>query len=158
MKIKKIIAGVVVAGILGTAGIAYAAEYKTPAEIVSGLTGMATEKVIEERQDGTRYGTQAEEAGKLEEFKAAMLEQRKAQLDELVKEGKLTREEADARLKAIEENMANCIGDGSGARMGGGKGMMFGRGNGQGIGNGQGRARGMRNGCGLGLGAGTRNN
>lgn len=117
-KMKKIIAGIVMAGLLGTAGIAYAAEAKTPAEIVSNITGETVENVTSERTEGTTYGAQALEAGKLEEFKAAMLEQKKAILDGFAKDGKLTQAEADERLKAIEENLANCDGTGSGSMRG----------------------------------------
>lgn len=146
---KKIIAGVVVAGLLGTAGVAYAAEAKTPAEIVSNLTGETVDRVVSQKSAGTTYGAQVQEAGKFEEFKAAMLEQRKAMLDELVKEGKLTQAEADERLKAMEENMANC--DGTGSDRGTSR---CGTGLGQGNGQKGGRGFGMRNGSGLGRGMG----
>lgn len=143
--LKKIIAAVTVAGMLGAAVTAYAATVKTPAEIASELTGKNVEDLYKERVSGKTYGTIAEDAGMLEEFKAQMLEQKKAILDQRVKDGKLTQEQADEIYNAIKNNQANCDGTGSaaiGRKYGAGFGMASGIGNGQGIG----RGTGMRNG------------
>ncbi len=139
---KKVTAIVVAVLVLGTAGAAFAATYKTPAEIVSGLTGKTVEELNTARAAGTSYGTIASDAGKLEEFKAEMLKQKKAILDQRVKDGTLTQERADEIYKAIEANQAICEGTGS-ARMGAGMGAGFGGGRGMGGGSGLGRGAGM---------------
>ena len=118
MKIKKTITIALVVGVISAMGVAYAAVAKTPAEIVSGLTGKSVTQLTEERSQGKTYGTIAKEAGKLDEFKAQMLEERKIMLDELVKEGKLTQERADAIYENMKNNQLSCDGTGN-ARMGG---------------------------------------
>ena len=77
-----------------------------------------------------------------------MLEQKKAILDQRVSEGRLTQEQADATLKAIQDNQATCDGTGR---------MVIGRKNGAGFGGGcsmagEQRGAGMRNGGGMGFG------
>jgi len=149
--LKKIVAGLTVVGMLGAAGIVYAATAKTPAEIVSGLTGKTLDELYEERAAGKTYGTIAGDAGKLDEFKAQMLEQKKTVLDQRVKDGKLTQEQADEIYDFIQNNQALCDGTGS-AAVGKTYGAGFGRGNGMGTGNGRGAA--MYNGGGFGVGRG----
>jgi len=151
--LKKIIAAVTVVGMLGASGAAYAATVKTPAEIASELTGKTVEDLYKERASGKTYGTIAKDAGKLEEFKAQMLEQKKAILDQRVKDGKLTQEQADEIYNAITHNQANCDGPGS-AAIGRKYGAGFGLGSGMGNGQGAGRGAGMRNGYGMGAGRG----
>lgn len=75
----------------------------TPAEVYANLKGITVEEAVEERQDGSTYGELAEDAELFEEFKAAMLESKAAQLDALVEEGKITREEADALIEQMTE-------------------------------------------------------
>lgn len=139
---KKIIIAVAVIGVLGTATIAYAATTKTPAEIVSNLTGKTIDELYKEHAAGKTYGTIANEAGKLDEFKAQMLDQKKAILDERVKNGTLTQEQEDQILSAIKSNQATC--DGTGLNRGAGFGYNMGKGNGQGLRNGNGRGFQMR--------------
>lgn len=64
-------------GILAAAGTAYAADFKSPADIVAGLTGKTVTEVTTDRTAGKTYGTIAKEAGKLDQFKAEMLQQKK---------------------------------------------------------------------------------
>lgn len=154
MKLRKMVLTLVLA--LGvTSVVAYAASaYGTPAEAAAGLTGRTLESVTEEKvENGKSYGTIADEAGKLDEFKAEMLEMKKALLEKKVADGVLTQEQADEILAAIEENLASCDGTGAGS-CGQGFGMGFGRPNrnGQGIGRGNGQGRGQ--GCGMGNGQG----
>jgi hypothetical protein len=136
--------------VLGLATVSFAAtDWKTPAEILAGLTGQSVEAVQQARSEGAPYGAQAAEADKLEAFRAERLEQLKDRLDQAVEDGQLTRDEADEKLAAIEARSANC--DGSGeyqgegglrlGRMGNGAG---GRGNGNGTGNGSRGAMGGR--------------
>lgn len=152
---KKLLAVVAVVGVLGTTGIVYAAtEAKTPAEVVSGLTGKTVEDVTKERAEGKTYGTIANEADKLDEFKTQMLEQKKAILDQRVKDGTLTQAQADEIYNQIKENQATCDGTGS-ARIGRGAEAGFGQGScgGLGMGSGaQGQGRGQGRGMGFGRG------
>lgn len=146
---KKLFAIVTTIGIIGSVGVVYAAAAQTPAEIVSGLTGKAVDVLYAERADGKTFGTIASDAGKLEEFKEQMLEQKKEILDQRVEENVLTQEEADEVYNMIQENQTICDGTGN-AGIGRNTGAGFGNGSGKGIGNGQGY--GMRNGGGSGFG------
>ena len=144
MKIKKlalILSVILLVGAVSATAMA-ASGYKTPAEIVAGLTGRTVDSVTEEKTESDKtYGTIANEAGVLDEFKSQMLEQKKAILEEKVAAGTITQERADAIIEAMEENQANCDGTGSGMGFGSGacSGMGFGggrNGNGQGYGAG----------------------
>jgi len=103
-----------------TAITAYAASInKTPAEVAAGLTERGLQAVIDERvQEEKGYGVIAREAGKLDEFKAEVLEIKRRKLAERVAKGAMTREEADEILRAIEEKQAHCDGTGTGCRVG----------------------------------------
>ncbi|MBR0574863.1 hypothetical protein KCG48_00770 [Proteiniclasticum sp. BAD-10] len=133
-----------------------AAQYDSPLEAAAGLTGKTTDELLEQRQEsGKTLGQILDEAGKLDEFQAEILEQKKEILAERVAEGSLTQADADAILVRITENQALC--DGTGLGMGGfgfgqGNGSGFGQGNGGGFGQGMmnGRGRGMMNGFGSG--------
>jgi hypothetical protein len=127
--VKKLAALLTVAGVLGLSGVAYAADLKTPADIAAAVTGKTAAEVTQERTQGKTYGAIAQEAGKLEEFKAQMLEQKKAVLEQRVKDGRLTQEQADQILAKIQNNQAVCDGSGNA-----GIGMKFGAGFGQGKG------------------------
>ncbi|AHM57724.1 hypothetical protein EAL2_808p02190 (plasmid) [Peptoclostridium acidaminophilum DSM 3953] len=121
---------------------------KTPAQIYSELTGKTVEQAYTERQEsGENYGQLAQDAGKYEEFKSQMLENKKATLEERVKSGQMTQEQADALI----ERMENCEGDSQG--LGKAAGAGFGQGSMQGKGNGQG----LKNGSGFGQGNGQGN-
>jgi len=143
---KKVAAVVSIAGMLSAGGVAYAAGTK-PVDITAGLTGKSVEELRIERAAGKTYGTIAKEAGKLEEFKVQMLEQKKAILEQRVKDGVVTPEKAEEIITAIEENQASCDGDGK-AAIGKNNGVGFGQGSGMGAGNG------LRNGNGNGNGNG----
>lgn len=145
--VKKLAAVLVAVGVLGSAGAAYAATVRTPAEIVSELTGKTVEQINNERAAGETYGAIAEDEGKLEEFKAQMLEQKKAILDQRVKDGSLTQQQADEIYNTMKNNMANCDGTGS-SQCGRGKGFGMGAGRGQGMSNGKGLGSGMGRGAG----------
>lgn len=90
-----------------------ATKYKTPAEIVAGLTDRPVEEVIDERiETGKTYGTIAKDAGKLEEFKTEVYKLKESHLDEMVKDGRMTRSEADEVLKYIKDHQEICVGEG----------------------------------------------
>jgi len=156
-RIKKLLMMVTVMAVLGAGGVAYAATTQTPAEIAAGLTGKSVEALYQERAAGKTYGTIANEAGKLDEFKSQMLEQKKVILDQRVADGKLTQERADAIYNAIQDNQANCDGTGK-ARIGKNAGAGFGQGNNMGNGPGTGGGAGMCNGSGLGARQGQGSN
>lgn len=133
---------------LSLGAVAFADSLKTPAQIYSEVTGKTIEQAITERQtSGESYGQLAQDAGKYEEFKSQMLENRKALFDEKVKSGQITQAQADAILERIE----NCEGPGQGV-CGNGLGNGFGRGGGCGMMNGRGN-----NGNGFGWGNGQGN-
>lgn len=84
-------------------------EYDTPAEALAGLTGTTVEEVTAKRiETGKTYGVLANEAGKFAEFKAELLEMKKDALQARVEAGRLTQEQAEARLAAITANQAEC--------------------------------------------------
>lgn len=158
---KKYLTVLAAIAILGATTTAFALDIKTPADIVSGLTGKTVAAVSEERAAGKTYGTIAKDAGKLDEFKAQNLEQKKALLDQRVKDGVLTQKQADDAYNAIKTNQATCDGTGKaaigkklGSGFGQGKGMGIGKGQsaGRGMGNGQCNGMGMKNGGGYGAG------
>lgn len=145
---KKLIAAATIVGILGIVGVAsasYATGATTPASIVAGLTGKSVEEVTAQRAAGKTYGTIANEAGKLAEFKAQTLEQKKIILDQRVKDGNLTQAQADQIYNSIKTNQATCDGTGS-AGIGKSNGVGFEQG------MGRGRGAGQRNGGGMGMG------
>lgn len=151
-KTKRIVLPIAVVLAIGAISFtAFAASsYSSPAEVAAALTGKSVEEVTAQKsEDGSTYGAIADEAGKLEEFQDEMLQVKKDILDEKVAAGTITQERADEILAAIEENIADCDGTGSGRTGEGmGAGFGFGKGNGQGMGNGQGGGQGMRNGQG----------
>jgi hypothetical protein len=147
MKLKKLLVAVTMVGMLWVAGTAYAAVNKSPADIVAGITGKSVTEVNQERASGKPYGTIAQVAGKLEEFKVQMLEQKKNILDQRVQAGQLTLAQADQILAAIKNNQTLC--DGTGNGMGKMQGLRMGIG--AGLGRGRGIGGGFGNGCGLGV-------
>lgn len=134
---KKLFTLILAVGMLAVMSVsAFAAETAgTPAEIVAGLTDRTVESVIAERaESGKTYGTIANDAGKLDEFKAECLSLKKDILAEQVEKGILTQAESDSIIAAIEANQAVCDGTGNGAGRGCGFGGGFGRGQGRGMG------------------------
>ena len=135
-KVTIIAAVVLVVGATGVTGFA-ASLYQSPAEALAGITGQTVESVIAERQETDKsYGKIAADAGKLEEFKAEAMEMKKDKINAKVADGKITQEKADTIIKTIEDNQANCDGNGS-HRIGQDQGARFGmNGQGQGLANG----------------------
>lgn len=168
--IKKLIASATIIGVLGVGGTAYAAVTESPAESVAGLTGQTVTEVNQQRASGITYGTIAKDAGKLAEFQAQTLEWKKAILDQRVKDGQLTHQQADQIYSAIKANQTTCDGTGSaqigktyGLGMGKGTGLGAGQGLGKGKGNGSGRrgngmGSGVCTGIGTGINSGTATN
>ncbi len=115
-----------------------ASGYNTPAEIVAGLTGQTAESVTAEKvETGVTYGSIASDYGALDEFKAQMLDLRKAALAERVAAGTMTQEQADLRIANMEANQAVCDGTGiGGSGYGAGNGTCSGTCDGAGVGAG----------------------
>jgi len=148
--LRKLVAVATVAGVIAVTGAAYAAETaKSPVEIVSRLTGISVQDLVKEMAAGKTYGTITKENGVLDEFKAGMLENKKAILDQQVQSGRLTQEQADQIYNNMVNNQAACNGTGSGkAQLGRNSGAGFGQGNRSGLGNGAGQGTGKRQGMG----------
>lgn len=146
MKLNKIIiAGLTVFTIAATSITAFAFTYNTPADIVANLTGKTADEVTEQRYEfGKTYGQIAYDEGAWEEFKEEMLQSKKAFLDEKVKEGTLTQEQADEYYNNMIERQEYCNSNG------GGYGGMMGNGFGAGNGSGRGMGFGQGRGCGRG--------
>lgn len=144
---KRYLAGLLLATLLITSGTSiYAAELQSPAQALSALIGIPVEDVYEQRVEAT-YGEIALEYGVLEEFKSAMLENKKVFLDQKVSEGLLTQEEADAIYANMVENQENC--DGTGLNQGNRPCLGFGNGTGMGQGSGFGPGMGRQMGRGM---------
>lgn len=150
MKKKLVGLGLVVGALVVTSVGSFAAsDYKTPAEAVAGLTGKTVESIVQERvETGKTYGTIANDAGKLEEFKAENLKIKEDNLNAQVQAGTRTQESADAILERLKANQAVCDGTGS-AGIGQGMGAGFGS-NGTGNGAGNGAGTGSQDGTGTG--------
>ncbi len=120
---------------------AFASNYKTPAEAAAALTGKTVEAIIADKaESGKSYGTLANDAGKLAEFKTEILSMRKDALAQKVADGTMTQERADEIIAAMEDRQATCDGTGTGGTgrsMGACFGGMTGKGQG-GTGRGQG--------------------
>ncbi|MFA9422183.1 MAG: hypothetical protein ACERLG_01305, partial [Sedimentibacter sp.] len=151
---KLAVLGAVVLAVGATSVTAFAASnFRTPAEVASGVTGRTVGDVTAEKfEKGISYGTIAKNSEKLNEFKSEINENKIAVLNERVAEGSMTQEEADKIMLALEENQAVCDGTGT-ARTGQQFGASFGgmMGNGSGNGQGQGQGQGQENGQGKGL-------
>ena len=160
MKIRKIavLVAVVLVVLVGAVSLSFAAtDWKTPAEILSGLTGKSVDEILDGRQSGLSLGEQATAAGQLDAFKEERLAQMRSRLDEAVQEDVLTQEEADTRYQTIVDRQALCTGTGNPDGTAAGNGLCGGAGSGlnREAGSGMGRGRGMGLGKGLGNGLGN---
>jgi hypothetical protein len=105
---KKLVVLMAVVMVFGTMGAAFADSSFNPASVFGGLKGVDEEAAFEMRRESNlHFGELAENEGFSEEFRAEMLQVKKARLVELVAEGKLTQEAADEILVSFE----NCDGD-----------------------------------------------
>jgi len=80
-------------------------------EILSKLTGEKIEKIAELKKEYKTYGDIASEYGKRDEFRKENLELKKEIIEEKVKGGDLSREEANSIITKIESRMKNCDGE-----------------------------------------------
>lgn len=136
---KKLISvGVIILtiGVLSITALA-ASLFNSPTEVVANLTGQSVEQVIEQRKEtGKTYGTIANEAGKLDEFKIENMQVKKDILNARVAEETMIREQADEIINAIEASQAKCDSTGS-TGIGREYGASFGNASGKGTGQGQ---------------------
>ena len=142
-----------------------AAKYDSPQDALAGITGKSVEEIAEMKVENKTYGAIAAEAGKLDEFKAELFEQKKEALQERVTEGKIAQEDADALLERVQEHQALCDGEGNpgeglmeGAGLQLGNGPKDGNGNGEGLQSGEGNGNKERAGDGNGNGKGFSGN
>jgi hypothetical protein len=123
--------------------------YASPATIYSDLAGVTEEEAYELRKESDKnFGQLAEEAGKLEEFRAEMIKEKTEWILKGVEDGKITQEKADEIIANMKERINNCdpsnpekprIGRENGLFRGKGEGFGCGmRGTGQGRGQGRG--------------------
>lgn len=131
--LTKVIIAVTALVAIGTTSVAFATGFRTPIEVVSGLTGKSAVEISTERETGKTYGEIAKENGKLDEFKVQMLEKKKTDLAQRVKDGIITQEKADQIYSTVKDNQVTCDGTGQGigkkggAGFGSGSGRMNGR-------------------------------
>ncbi len=79
-------------------------------EAAAQVLDMPKEELVEELKDGNSLAKVAEAQGmSVEEFEAALLEQVKVQLDEMVADGTLTQEQADRLSEGLEERIDNIV-------------------------------------------------
>jgi len=151
--VRKLVAvGAMITLVGATSLTAFAASgFSTPAEVLASLTGKTVETVVAEKiETGKTYGTLANEAGKLTEFKAEATEVKNNQLAEKVAAGVMTQERADEITAAMLANQEDCDGTGTGndgVRLGAGFGQGSGNMQGAGAGAGQGGRGNMNNGA-----------
>lgn len=125
------------------------------AEIVAELTGRDVDSIIDERiNDGKAYGTIADEAGVLEQFKNRVMELRQEAIAARVAAGTMTQEQANYRLQLLEQRRDLCDGT-AGGYMAAQRGTGLGLGvcDGAGVSNGVGGGNGAGTGTGGGFGA-----
>ncbi len=117
MKIKNIaIASLLALGVGATTFTVYAqAQYDTPREALSAMTGKSVEEIHELRQDeGMVLSELFETDAEYEAFKNEVLEQRKERIEDRVENGNLTRERADEILSQMEDGTFMMKGAGFG--------------------------------------------
>lgn len=118
------------------------------ASIVAKLTGLTVDEVIKLRSQGqTFYQIALSKGVTAEKFKSAVYQEKAALVDQKVKDGVITKEQAEAIKAQMKARIDSCNGQGYANRLQTGYGL-FGSGNGQkqGIGQGKGigNGRGMR--------------
>ncbi|HHX61668.1 MAG TPA: DUF2680 domain-containing protein [Epulopiscium sp.] len=107
---KMNVLGGIILAIGATSVTAFGASvYRMPAETMAGFTATIEENFVVETQDlNETYGTIADQAGMLDKLGKERIELKKDDLNEQVAVGTITKEQADAIIKAIEANQANC--------------------------------------------------
>ncbi|NMA48358.1 MAG: hypothetical protein GX947_01075 [Tissierellia bacterium] len=100
---KKLVVLMAVVMVLGTMSVAFADSSFNPASIFAKFKGIDEEAAYQMRRDtGMRFGELAEKEGFSEEFREEMQKVKKARLEDLVKEGRITQERANEILANFE--------------------------------------------------------
>ena len=100
---KKLVVLMAVVMVLGTMSVAFADSSINPASVFARLKGVDEQTAYQMRTEANlRYGELAEKEGFSDEFREEMQEVKKARLEELVKEGRITQERADEILANFE--------------------------------------------------------
>lgn len=74
------------------------------------IVGLSKEEVVEQVRDGSSLADIAEEQGMpVDDFKAELLDQAKADLDQKVADGDITQERADEMFERLSENIDDII-------------------------------------------------
>lgn len=93
-------------------------------QVLANLLGKSLEDTYKLLTPGKTLAEIAQENGiSLDKFQQAMLESRKNIIQQRVKDGTITQEQADLMIKNMEQNIKNCDGTGIGRGMGRGSGM-----------------------------------
>lgn len=100
-------------------------------EVIAEELGMTVDELQAARNEGKSVADLAEAKGvKVDALVAKMVESRKADLEQLVKDGKMTQEQMDTMLKNMESMMENAIERDTVGPVNGGKNGMMNGGNG----------------------------
>ncbi|MEZ0536403.1 hypothetical protein ACAG39_04015 [Caldicellulosiruptoraceae bacterium PP1] len=126
------------------------------ASVVSKLTGLKTDEVLDLKAQGkTFYEIALSKGVTADKFKDTVYQEKSAYVDQKVKDGVITKEQADAIKAQMKSRIDNCNGQGYTNRPQNGYGI-FGNGGGQNQGRGMGNGRGAAQGRGAGQGYGMR--
>jgi len=109
-------------GMKGAAGM-------NAADIYAEISGQSADEIMEACKDGeTTVYAMADEAGMLDELKAAMIEDSNARIDEQLSEGNITEEQAAQMKEKAEETISAITADSQGMMRGMGQRSQGGRG------------------------------
>lgn len=109
---KKIIIGLTSLLTLSLLTIGALAASPTAIDNLSKLINVSPQEITERLEEGERPRDLAQEYGVIDQFIEIMNKHREERLQLHVENGRLTQEEADARLQAMNENRENCMGEG----------------------------------------------
>lgn len=120
MKLKKILSITTVAGLLAATAVTAAA---SPASVYGNLVGITEEEAKDlAKESETSFGVLADEAGLLDEYKAGLIDDITAKINEKVAEGQLTAEEGEERIAEITEKITTADAESLGFGKGRGRG------------------------------------
>ena len=140
---KILVLTVTVVILLSLGAVVFADSFESPADIFSRLKGITKDEAYELKGNKT-FGDLAKENGVYDDFHKAYLESKKSVIEEKIRNGELTREQADEVLKALEEcdgTSQKLLGQKYNLRFGQGQGLGQGNGKRQGQGFGQGKGK-----------------
>lgn len=89
--------------VLALGAMSFADAFSSPAQVYADLAGIDVAEAYELRSSGMTFGELAQEEGFYEEFAAATLEGKIVILNQLVADGTMTQEDADAIIEQLED-------------------------------------------------------